>query len=76
MASESDVVVASFDALPPTLLRVIFLALPVELRWLDCERENDLSAAFKRRRLEPALAALEARAEVLMRAELDALRLL
>lgn len=50
------------------------LATNVHLRYLDCERENDLSEAFKRRRLEPALAALEARAEALMRAELDSLR--
>jgi hypothetical protein len=50
------------------------LAANTHLHYLDCERGNDLSEAFKRRRLAPALAALEARAEVLMRAQLDALR--
>jgi hypothetical protein len=39
------------------------LAANTHLRWLDCE-VNDLSDDFKRDRLEPALAALAARAEL------------
>jgi hypothetical protein len=40
------------------------LAANTNLRQLNCDVDNDLSEAFKRDRLDPALAALAARAQL------------